>query len=79
METIGVYKAKTHLSKLLERVKKGERIIISKHGMPVAVLQPVESSENVDVASVIEEIHRIREKNSLSGLSIREMIEEGRR
>jgi prevent-host-death family protein len=79
METIGVYKAKTHLSKLLERVKKGERIIISKHGMPVAVLQPVESSGNVDVASVIEEIHRIREINSLSGLSIREMIEEGRR
>jgi prevent-host-death family protein len=37
METIGAYEAKTHLPKLLERVIKGERITITKYGVPVAV------------------------------------------
>ena len=40
MDTVGAYEAKTHLSKLLERVAKGEHITITKHGIPVAVLQP---------------------------------------
>ncbi len=79
METVGVYKAKTHLPKLLERVKKGERIIISKHGIPIAMLQPFAPQEKSDAASVIMEIRRLREKHNLSGMSIREMIEEGRR
>jgi len=42
METVGAYEAKTHLSQLLDRVAQGERITISKHGIPVAVLQPVD-------------------------------------
>ena len=40
MEMIGVDNANNHLPKLLERVKKGERIMISKHDIPIAVLQP---------------------------------------
>jgi len=38
---INVRDAKTHLSKLLERVVMGEEIIISKDGKPVAKLSPV--------------------------------------
>lgn len=79
MESVGAYEAKTHLPKLLERVTKGERITITKHGVPVAVLQPFDPEKNVDTKSVIMELHRFREKNNVSGLSIREMIEEGRR
>ena len=79
METVGAYEAKTHLSKLLERVLKGERITITKHGVPVAVLQPPDPQKNVDTQSVIAELRKFRDKHSLEGLSIREMIEEGRR
>jgi len=79
METVGAYEAKTHLPKLLERVRKGDRITITKHGIPVAILQPFEPDRRIDVRSVIMEIRKFREKNKLSGLSIREMIEEGRR
>ena len=79
METVGAYEAKTHLPKLLERVLKGERITITKHGVPVAVLQPPDSPKNVDTKLVIAELLEFRDKNSLEGLSIREMIEEGRR
>jgi prevent-host-death family protein len=41
MDTIGAYEAKTHLPKLLERVLKGESIVITRHGSPVAILQPM--------------------------------------
>ena len=79
METVGAYEAKTHLPKLLERVVKGDRIIITKHGVPIAVLQPFEPDRHIDVRSAILGILKFREKNKLSGLSIREMIQEGRR
>ena len=79
METVGAYEAKTHLSKLLERVLKGERITITKHGVPVAVLQPPEPEKKVDTQSVIVELREFRDRHSLRGLSIRDMIEEGRR
>ena len=79
METVGAYEAKTHLPKLLERVLKGERITITKHGVPVAVLQPPDPEKVVDTKSVIADLRKLRNKHRLDGLSIREMIEEGRR
>ncbi len=79
METFGAYQAKTHLSKLLERVIKGERFTITKHGVPVAVLQPAESVKRADPKLIISQLRKFRDKHILKGLSIREMIEEGRR
>ena len=79
METVGAYEAKTHLPKLLERVLKGERITITKHGVPVALLQPSDPKAKVDTKSVIVELRKFRARHSLGGLSIRDMIEEGRR
>jgi prevent-host-death family protein len=38
MGTFNVHDAKTHLSRLLERVAQGEEIIIAKSGRPVAKL-----------------------------------------
>jgi prevent-host-death family protein len=40
---VNVHEAKTHLSKLLERVAVGEEVIIAKAGKPVAKLVPIES------------------------------------
>lgn len=40
MTTVNVYDAKTHLSRLLERVEAGERIVIARAGKPVADLVP---------------------------------------
>lgn len=39
---VNIHEAKTQLSKLLQRVMNGERIIIAKAGKPVAVLSPIE-------------------------------------
>ncbi len=38
---VNVHEAKTHLSKLLERVEKGETIVIARAGKPVAELSAV--------------------------------------
>ena len=42
MTTINIHEAKTHFSKLLNRVMSGEEIIIAKAGKPIAVLSPFE-------------------------------------
>lgn len=40
METVNIHFAKTHLSRLLERVGQGEEVIIAKSGEPIAKLIP---------------------------------------
>jgi prevent-host-death family protein len=79
MDRVGAYEAKTRLSKLLERVMKGERITITKHGVPIAILQPPDSGKSSDAKTVIAEIRRFRKKRTLKGHSIKDLIEEGRR
>ena len=77
MSVVGAYEAKTHLPQLLERVASGERITITKHGHSIAVLQPVEGGESVE--NVISSLKKFRSGKTLGGLSVKEMIEEGRR
>ena len=81
METIGSFEAKAHLPQLLERVANGEEFTITEHGKPVARLVPAPSPEpRPDVRQVIEELKAFSKGNTLGeGLTIREMIEEGRR
>ncbi len=79
MQRIDANEVKTNLSKLLERVAEGRRITITKHGVPVALLQPYNLERSVDVENVITQMRDFRENNTLDGLSIRTMVEEGRR
>ncbi len=79
MEMIGAYEAKTHLPQLLERVSRGDRITITKHGVPVAVLQPYDPDKRIDVAAVIADLRAFRAQNRLGDLTIQDMIAEGRR
>ena len=41
--TVNIHEAKTHLSRLLERVSDGEEIVIAKSGKPVARLSSVDA------------------------------------
>ena len=79
--TVGSFEAKTHLPALLERVARGERITITKHGKPVAELVPVPPETNRDVKQVVQDMlaYRDRQKRSLGGITARELVEEGRR
>lgn len=42
METVNIHAAKTHLSRLVDRVAAGAEIVIAKAGRPVARLVPFE-------------------------------------
>jgi prevent-host-death family protein len=81
MEVVGSFEAKTHLSRLLERVAQGEEFTITKHGKPVARLVPAVDVKPVpDVRKVIAELKEFQKGNTLGeGLTLRELIEEGRR
>ncbi len=82
MTSIGAYDAKTHLPKLLERVSRGERFVITKHGRPVAELIPAGLEQAPDVEQVIRQMEQWQEREGPTlgpGVTIRELREEGRR
>ena len=80
MKTVGAYEAKTHLSRLLDEVEKGTTIVITRHGVPVAELGPTKALTSADLAAKVEEWRDFRKRHNitLGGLSLKEMIEEGR-
>jgi prevent-host-death family protein len=80
VESVGAYEAKTHLPQLLDRVARGEEIQITRNGRPVARLVPEPVERAGDIYAVIAEIRQFRKGRRLGrDLSIRELIEEGRR
>ncbi len=80
MQTVGAYEAKTHLGQLLDAVEKGETITITRHGVPVAILAPPSTERRPDIDAMIDAWLEARKGITLGDdLSIREMIEEGRR
>ena len=81
MATVGSYQAKTHLPELIERVSRGEKIIITRRGVPVAMLAPPPRQSDRDVRQVVEEMLAFRDKfgPKLGKMTTREAIEKGRR
>ena len=79
MRSIGAYEAKTHLPRLLDEVARGERITITKHGMPVAVLVPPGVVRDIDIDAFMARMREFRKGNVLGDVTIRELIDEGRR
>ena len=77
---VGAYYAKTHLAALLDRVEKGERITITRHGRAVADLVPPIGAPAMSVDDAVDHLRRFRNEHTLGdGLTIRQLIEEGRR
>jgi prevent-host-death family protein len=80
MEAIGAFAAKTHLSALLDRVARGERITITRHGVPAAMLVPVgESDRKLTHEEIVEGMRALRKRVKRGGMSVRQMVNEGRR
>ncbi len=79
MRWIGAYEAKTHLPRLLDEVAAGEEITITKHGVAVAVLTPASPPSAQTASDAIAGLRSFRRTHRLDGLTIRELIDEGRR
>ncbi len=80
MNQVGAYEAKTQLPKLLAKVSKGEKIVITKYGVPVAILSPYnDRSKNLYASSeTIEELKQFRRDKKLQGLDLKTLIDLGR-
>lgn len=79
MKQIGAFEAKNRLSELLEAAENGETVLITKHGRPVAKLTPVDNFDRARAREAADWLKRTRKERSLGGLSIVEMIREGRK
>jgi prevent-host-death family protein len=56
---IGTFEAKNRLSELLDRAERGEEVVITRRGRPVAKLVPVNAGHDREKAR--EAVRRIRE------------------
>jgi len=79
MHTIGAFQAKTHFSALLEQVEKGEQIIITKHGHPVAKLVPAGKVDRELVKRTIQRLKEFGKTNKLGKINWKTLRDEGRR
>jgi len=85
VNTVGAFDAKTRLSELLDRVESGEVIVITRHGVPIAKLEPYETQvDTKKVQRAIQGILAVREEflKTGPGLTLDEIkasIQQGRR
>lgn len=82
MAEVAVSKAKARFARLLDRVEAGERIVITRRGKPVA--RPVRECpqpprDRDAMRRAMDEIRRIRRRLTTGSMSIKDLINEGRR
>ncbi len=78
MLTVGAFEAKTHLSSLLERVERGEHVLITRHGKAIAKLVPAEAVDRADVEAAIARLKELRAGTTLGDVSWKALRDEGR-
>ena len=76
---LGAFEAKNRFSELLERVGRGAEFTITKHDRPVARLIPAVSPVKDQRRKAAAELRAMSARYSLKGLSVRTLIDEGRR
>lgn len=80
MATVGAFDAKTHLSDLLDRVARGERITITRHGIPAAILVPVgEGKRKLTHEEVVQGMRALRDRVKPDTMTVLKMVNQGRR
>lgn len=78
---VSTFDAKNTLSALLDRVEQGEEVTITRRGKAVAKLVPAVSDDakRQAAAEAVKTMIEGRKGYTLGGITIRELIDEGRR
>ena len=76
---LGAFEAKNKFSELLEQVGQGVEFTITKHARPVARLVPAVSLVKGRRKKAATELRALRDRYSLKGVSVRALIDDGRR
>ncbi len=80
MREIQISEAKTHLPRLLDEVERGETLIITRHGRPIARLVPEVDRRQEEVDKAIASINALRKRTGK--ITVKELLsarDEGRR
>ena len=75
---IGAFDANIHFLSLLDRVARGEEVLITKRGCPVARLVPATRAGQDTTENAIEELRALRSGLKLEGLSWKDLRDAGR-
>ena len=75
--TVGTFEAKNRFSELIDRVSRGGEVTITRHDKPVAKLVSA-VAKSADRQSAVDDWLAMRKNYRLNGLSVRELIEDGR-
>ena len=79
MREIGAFEAKNKLGTLLDWVERGEQVVITRRGKPVARLVPAGGFDRDKARRAVEGIIARSKGVTLGGLKIKDLINEGRR
>ena len=60
MREVQASEAKTHLLSLLDEVERGETLVITRHGKPIARIVPEPQGRQAEIDRAIEEIRALR-------------------
>ena len=60
MASVTAFEAKTRFGQLLERVARGEEVVITRHDKPVARLVPEGHANLEEVRAAVARLHRLR-------------------
>jgi prevent-host-death family protein len=73
MREIQASEAKTHLPQLLDDVERGETILITRHGKPIARLVPETDRRQAEVRQAVANLRAMR-KSKTSKLTLEEIL-----
>ena len=77
--SVPLAEAKNRLSELIDRVSRGEEIVISRHNTDIARLVPIGRPPRRDISDAIAKMRATRKKRSASIEEILQWRSEGRR
>jgi prevent-host-death family protein len=78
MRHVGAFEAKNTLGTLLDLVEKGEEVVITRRGKPIARLVPNRVADDAEARQAVDDIREMRKGATLGGLKIKDLINEGR-
>ena len=80
MHTVGVFEAKNKLTALLDEVEAGGEVLITRRGKPVARLVRAEPGfDRAKARRAADGLRAASKGHTLGGVSLKELISEGRR
>jgi prevent-host-death family protein len=72
MREVQASDAKTHLPSLLDEVERGETIVITRHGRPIARIVPEAERRQIEIRAAIEDLKTLR--RTLPKIPLRDLL-----